>query len=63
MSDTPELRPTHEPATEDLPAAPEQQQPRPVESAESDAVKGGAFPDYAKVPSPYGPIPVPYPNL
>ena len=62
MSDTLKNRPEHEPAIEDLPTVPEK--PRDVGEGEADATKGGlGFPDYAKAPSPAGPIPIPYPNF
>ena len=61
MSDTPN-RPESEPQIDNLPSAPEDA--RPASKSEEESVKGGLnFPDYAKTPSPAGPIPIPYPNF
>ena len=43
---------------DDLPRETEDVTPEQAEKA-----KGGLFPDISKVPSPTGPIPIPYPNF
>ncbi|HKG94696.1 MAG TPA: hypothetical protein VKA84_22475 [Gemmatimonadaceae bacterium] len=61
MSDT-ARHPEHQPAVEDLSGS--QEQIRDVADAEAEQTRGGlGFPDYAKTPSPAGPIPIPYPNF